>query len=175
MCYHKYHPGRYLCMLHTTELRNTRALKRRGTPQTLILENAWRVCSKPCRRGADLLSSHGAWYWKWVEYRPRVMPTGKLSIPPPFWSKGLCAGKWHIGCAKSLSHAWLVATPWTAICQAPLSLGFSRPAYWSGLLFPPPGDLLDAGIEPESLMSPELADGFLTTSATWEAGTQGSL
>ena len=56
-------------MLHTTELRNTRALKRRGTPQALILENAWRVCSKPCRRGADLLSSHGAWYWKWVEQR----------------------------------------------------------------------------------------------------------
>ena len=33
------------------------------------------------------------------------------------------------------------ATPWTVACQAPLSMGFSRQEYWSGLLFPPPGDL----------------------------------
>ena len=33
------------------------------------------------------------------------------------------------------------ATPWTVSCQAPLSMGFSRPEYWSGLPFPPPGDL----------------------------------
>ena len=46
---------------------------------------------------------------------------------------------------------------------------FSRQEYWSRLTCPPPGDLLDTGVEPTSLMSPTLADGFFTTSATWEA------
>ena len=48
----------------------------------------------------------------------------------------------------------------------PLFMEFSRQEYWSGLLFPTPGDLPGQGIEPES---PALADGFFTTSATWEA------
>ena len=51
-------------------------------------------------------------------------------------------------------------TPWTAARQAPLSMGFSRQEYWSGLPFPSPGDLPDPGIEPGS---PVLAGGFLTT------------
>ena len=40
--------------------------------------------------------------------------------------------------AQSLSHVWLFATPWTAACQAPLSMEFSRQEYWSGLPFPSP-------------------------------------
>ena len=72
-------------------------------------------------------------------------------------------------CVKLLSHVHLFATPWTVARQAPLSMGFSREEYWSGLPCPPPGDLPDPGIEPKSLMSPPLAGGFLTTSATWEA------
>ena len=39
---------------------------------------------------------------------------------------------------KSLSHVWLLLTPWTVACQAPLSMGFSRQEYWSGLPFPSP-------------------------------------
>ena len=50
-------------------------------------------------------------------------------------------------------------TPWTVACQAPLSMEFSRQEHWSGLPFPPPGDLPDPGIEPSS---PELAGGFFT-------------
>ncbi|ELR46456.1 hypothetical protein M91_05097, partial [Bos mutus] len=50
--------------------------------------------------------------------------------------------------------------------QAPLSMEFSRQEYWSGLPFPPPGDLPNPGIEPMSLVSPALASGFFTTSAT---------
>ena len=46
-------------------------------------------------------------------------------------------------------------------CQAPLSMGFSRQAYWSGFLCPPPGDLHDSGIEYVVLMSPALAVGSL--------------
>ena len=51
---------------------------------------------------------------------------------------------------KSLSRVQLFATPWTVAHQAPLSMGFSRQEYWSGLPFPSPGDLPDPGIEPRS-------------------------
>ena len=54
------------------------------------------------------------------------------------------------------------------ICQAPLSMGFSRQKYCSGLLCPPPGDHPDPGTEPASLTSTPLAGGFFTTSTTWE-------
>ena len=49
---------------------------------------------------------------------------------------------------KSLSRVPLFVTPWTVAYQAPLSMGFSRQEYWSGLPFPFPGDLSDPGIEP---------------------------
>ena len=48
---------------------------------------------------------------------------------------------------------------WTLARQAPLSMGFSRQEYWSGLPFPPPGDLPDPGIKPAS---PVLTGGFFT-------------
>ena len=47
------------------------------------------------------------------------------------------------------SRVRLFATPWTVAYQAPLSMGFSRSEYWSGLPFPSPGDLPDPGIEPK--------------------------
>ena len=49
----------------------------------------------------------------------------------------------------SVSHSVVSdsATPWTVTCQAPLSMGFSRQEYWSGLPLPSPGDLPDSGIE----------------------------
>ena len=47
-------------------------------------------------------------------------------------------------------------TPWTVARQAPPSMGFSRQEYWSGLPFPPPGDLPNPGIEPTSPVSPAL-------------------
>ena len=68
-----------------------------------------------------------------------------------------------------LSHVQLFATLWTVACQAPLSKGFSRQEYWSGLPCPPPGDLPDPGTEPKSPMSPVLAGGFFIASTTWEA------
>ena len=49
------------------------------------------------------------------------------------------ARKWEVK-VKSLSRVWLFATPWTAANQAPLSMGFSRQEYWSGVPLPsPPG------------------------------------
>ena len=63
----------------------------------------------------------------------------------------------------------LFAVPWSVTHQAPLSMGFSRQECWNGLPCPPPGALPNPGIEPKSLMSPELAGGFLTTSIALEA------
>ena len=59
-----------------------------------------------------------------------------------------------------LGHVQHFVTPWTVAHQVPLSMGLSEKEYWSGLPFPPPGDLPDPGIEPES---PGLAGGFFTT------------
>ena len=53
--------------------------------------------------------------------------------------------------------------------QAPLSMGFSRQGYWTGLPCPPPGDFPNPGIKPASLTSPALAGNVFTTSTTWEA------
>ena len=61
---------------------------------------------------------------------------------------------------ESLSCVQLFVTPWTVAHQAPLSMGFSRQEYWSGLPFPPPRDLPNPGIEPSS---PALASRFFTT------------
>ena len=66
------------------------------------------------------------------------------------------------------SRVQLSVTLWTVARQAPLSMGFFRQEYCCGLLFPPPGDLLDLGIEPKSVTSLALAGRLFTTSATWE-------
>ena len=62
------------------------------------------------------------------------------------------------------SHVQLFVTLWTVAHQAPLSKGFSRQGYWSGLPCPPPENLPDPGMEPKSLMFPALAGEFFTTS-----------
>ena len=73
-------------------------------------------------------------------------------------------------CIRSrFSCVWLFATPWTVACQAPLSIGFSRQEYWSGLSCPPPGNLSNPRTEFMSCMSPAPAGRFLTTSIPWEA------
>ena len=66
-------------------------------------------------------------------------------------------------CAQVLNHVWLFLTPWTAACQAPLSMEFSRQEHRSRLPFPTPGDLPNSGIQPESPTSPAWAGGFFTT------------
>ena len=94
---------------------------------------------------------------------------------PPAWSEAgwLCLGRcWWPGCSFSrwvlsprvwshcvcvLNCVQLLATLWTIVHQALLPVGFFRQECWSGLPFPLPGDLLDPGIEPVSLMSPALA------------------
>ena len=78
------------------------------------------------------------------------------------WTAG---GRSKLECvsAKSLSRVRLFVTPWTVAHQAPLSRGFSRHGYWSGLPCLSPGDLPNPGIKPESLKSPVSAGRFFTS------------
>ena len=64
--------------------------------------------------------------------------------------------------AQLLSRVRFCATPHNIAHQAPLSKGFFRQEYWSGLPFPPPGDLPNPGIEPESPVSPAMQADSLT-------------
>ena len=59
-----------------------------------------------------------------------------------FWKRGP-----SVGCSVAVR---LFETPWTIALQAPLFRGFPKQEYWSGLPFPPPGDLPDPGIQPRS-------------------------
>ena len=84
--------------------------------------------------------------------------------------------RWFV--LKSVHRTWVLSrfsrvrlfvTLCTAVFQAPLSMGFSRQEHWSGLPFPPPGDLPNPRIKPRSLTSPALAGEFFSTSSTWKA------
>ena len=75
----------------------------------------------------------------WLQAGPNLLETGS-------GSEKLCM----------LNCVWLLATSWTVTRQAPLSMGFPRQEYWSGLPFPSLGDLPNPGIEPASLESPGL-------------------
>ena len=90
------------------------------------------------------------------------LPTDKIF----FKRKKKIDGLWVL---SHFSHVQLCAILWTIACQAPLSMGFSRQEYCSGLPCPSPGDLPDPGIKPIGLMSSALAGGSFTTSAMWEA------
>ena len=63
----------------------------------------------------------------------------------------LSTSRLHVCMLSHFSHVQLFVTLWTVALPAPLSMGFFRQEYWSGLPFPPPGDLPDAEIEPMSL------------------------
>ena len=84
--------------------------------------------------------SNAAWFPYWYFLHPHF--------------SNVCVRIGMYACMLShFSHTYLFATPWTAVCQAPLSMGFSRREYWVGLPCPPPGDLPDPGIKPTSLIS----------------------
>ena len=102
----------------------------------------------------------------WVQSLPGGPGSWPLITPlPPLWffQTRVCA------CMLFLQSCLTVVILWTVAHQDPLSMGFARQEYWSGLPCPPLGDLPNPGIEPGSLTSPALAGGFFTTSTTWEA------
>ena len=87
------------------------------------------------------------------------------------WYISCAVRNWESGCAFVLScvsclrfFATLRTVAHRLLCPWIL-----QAKYWSGLPFLPPGDLPDPGIEPASLISPTLANGFFTTTTTWEA------
>ena len=81
--------------------------------------------------------------------RLQAKPPG---TPPPNYSSSQFLSESET--VKWLSPFWFFVTPWTLARQAPLSMGFSRQEYWSGLPFPPSGDLPNPGIETVSPVTP---------------------
>ena len=96
---------------------------------------------------------------------PVPLPKGFLPEFLAFVSFLVCSI--HALMLSRFSSVQLFEALWTVAHQAPLSTGFSKPKYWSGLPFPPPGDRPDPEIKPTSLMSPALTGGCFTTSATY--------
>ena len=84
------------------------------------------------------------------------VPQASINI----WGKALTGlvnliqAPFSLKCMYVLSHVQLFSTLWTVALQASLSMGFSRQESWSGLPFPPSGDLPDSGIKPPSSVSP---------------------
>ena len=104
--------------------------------------------------------------YPWSLQLPPATSTKSSNLVSPY---GNYLTIFFLGCVQAcchFGHVRLFATLWNLAHQAPLSMGFSRQEYWSGLPCPPPGDLLDPGIEPGSLDSPTLAGGFFTNSMT---------
>ena len=84
----------------------------------------------------------------------------------------LCSSGFHLGqscSAQLLRPVRLFVTPWIVAYQAPMSMGFFRQEYWSGLPFHPPGDLPDPGIKPTSPESAAIGKRILHYWATWGA------
>ena len=140
----------------------------------------------------ETLSPQGAAHQFPGEMRPHTQSESKLPTspalhhvlpcPPSHHSKqskhselATQIGKWDFQTLRwaacmhdqSLSRVWLFVTPWTVPCQAPLFMSLRK--YWSGLPFPPPGDLPDPRIKTTSPATPTLADRFFTTESPGKA------
>ena len=101
-----------------------------------------------------------------IEHRSPTLQADTLtSEPPDKNSYFFNSGAYVLSC---FSCVWLCYGLYIAH-QPPLSMGFSRQEYWSGLPCPPPEDLPNPETEPTSLSSPALVDRFYVTSTTWKA------
>ena len=100
----------------------------------------------------------------WTEEPGRLKSMGSQRVGHD-WATSLTGRRGSVDRIRAclLSRVWLFAAPRTVAHQAPLSLGFPRHEYWSRLPLPPPGDLPDPGIGPESPVAHALPGRFLTT------------
>ena len=89
------------------------------------------------REEKKALESNCLGFEPWLTHSLTVDKLQVLSVP-------------HLCVLSHFSHVWHCATLWTTARQTPLSMGFSRQKYWSGLPCPPPGDLPNPGIKPRS-------------------------
>ena len=110
------------------------------------------------------LVSRGLWNWRQQETSGAQLINIDEFLQSRTWETATSA--WMLNC---FSRVRLWGILWTVTWQVPLSMGLSKQEYWSRLPCPLPGDRLNPGIEPASLLSPALAGRFLTTSATWDA------
>ena len=105
-------------------------------------------------------SSTFAWKMPWTEEPGRLQSMGSQRVGHD-WATSLLlyctlyrlqyrVNITFIYVLSCFSHVQLFAAPWSIAHQAPLSMGFSRQEYWSGLPFHSPGDLLNPGMEPGS-------------------------
>ena len=129
------------------------------------------------RIGCDVYLWVFTYYYPWLllsQIITNCQSLWEIVVLPSFSDHKFRSLKWRLFAhvLSHFSHVWLFVTPWTVACQAPLSVGFPRQEYWSGLPCLPPGHLPDPGIKPTSLISPALASGFFTTSTTWAARTE---
>ena len=123
--------------------------------------NEWWANNLRCHQwlAGEMLHDYSKWGSRLVppEYKTTVLQEPKTEpqtsgIPDP--------GEWSFVVVYLCSHAQVFATSWIVACWAPLSMGFPRQEYWSGLPFPSLEDLPNPGTEP---VSPALADRFFTT------------
>ena len=136
----------------------TKSLDRKGT----LRMRKQASCLEPGNGGLENSNTSCAGIWKYVGIYYSFSQQMLLGF-----SRALAlyhAGDMH-ACvlAKSLSCARLLRPHGPVAHQASLSMGFSRQEYWSGLPFPPSGDLSHPGMEAESPVSPARAGGFFTT------------
>ena len=117
-----------------------------ASPYLITMLNAQKSASSERLTGAGSLS------------QPRTLKSLHGSREVDTFPNGITVGWFHLpliptrptAVLSHLSRVQLSVTPWTVAHQAPLSMGFSRPEYWSGLPCSPPGDLPDPGMEPQS-------------------------
>ena len=95
------------------------------------------------------------------EMRTLLHQCWNVSWEQSLWRQYVCV-------LSHFSYIRLFLTLWRVACQAPLSMGFSRQEWWSGVPCPPAGNLGHPGPNLH-LMFPALAGGFFTSSAAWEA------
>jgi len=110
-----------------------------------------------CSLKSDTLLCRHRQEWCFLFSLTELLPASRNS-PASKWLDALCQADLFVLVAKS--SPTLLWPPWTIACQAPLSIGFPRQEYWSGLPLPSPGDFPNPETEPTS---PALAGRFFTT------------
>ena len=99
-------------------------------------------------------ASSGSWWWTGKPGMLQSMGSQRVGHD---WVAELNWTMEYVLCRAVLSHLWLFVTPWAVALQAPLSMEFSRQEYWSGLPFPPAGNLPNAEVKLTSLVSSALS------------------
>ena len=133
-----------------------------GTPTFNAVQSLHIILISPCDHSSAFVNSTNLGLCSTIVQTLLKKKNPCTSEPIPFKSvffKGqlrICVYLLHACMLSCFSHVWLFATLWTVACQAPLSVGFSRWEYWSGLPRPPPWGFPDPGIKPRSPASPAL-------------------